>query len=487
MGTVAVIRRFRNLLDVSFGTPSTRHAPMYDGTNLVMRAITSADISDATDAATPSMIVGRDASGGASFTSIGVVSGTKTTSSPFLTASQTWNAAGVVFTGISIAITSLASQSSSKVFEVLIGGVTKLAQYATGAISCPDVGTNSERFGYLSAATGSNGLAVGWNSSASHSGCVMVGSGVQSSAVDATAIGTNAVAGVYSVGIGNSVVATGTGVAIGKTATQSANSSVAIGYQSNVSSGETSSVSLGHQASCDGSVTGGGEAVAVGGNAYSTSWRGTAVGYKAKVNAVSGTAIGRGAYASHPHAIAIGRGSFTNASNQVCIGFGGSTGDIDYFFENGHTHKYVAYPDGETVTLSPSTTNIVLHGMDAYDSTASPTNNVAGGTLKLAAGRGTGTAAGGSVILQVAPAGGSSNNTKNTLVNGLEVDTNKNVVLGTAAIATNATDGFLYIATCAGAPSGTPTAKTGRVAVVYDSSNNKLYVYNGAWKSITLA
>lgn len=54
------------------------------------------------------------------------------------------------------------------------------------------------------------------------------------------------------------------------------------------------------------------------------------------------------------------------------------------------------------------------------------------------------------------------------------------------AIATNATNGFLYIPSCAGAPSGTPTTKTGRSPIVYDSTDNKLYIYNGAWKSVTL-
>lgn len=56
------------------------------------------------------------------------------------------------------------------------------------------------------------------------------------------------------------------------------------------------------------------------------------------------------------------------------------------------------------------------------------------------------------------------------------------VVLGSAAIATNATDGFLYIPTCAGSPSGTPTTKTGRVALVYDTSAHQFWIYDTAWK-----
>lgn len=59
------------------------------------------------------------------------------------------------------------------------------------------------------------------------------------------------------------------------------------------------------------------------------------------------------------------------------------------------------------------------------------------------------------------------------------------VVIGSAAIATNATDGFLYIPTCAGPPTGVPSALTGRVALVYDATNNKFYIYNGAWKGGT--
>lgn len=62
------------------------------------------------------------------------------------------------------------------------------------------------------------------------------------------------------------------------------------------------------------------------------------------------------------------------------------------------------------------------------------------------------------------------------------IDTNSNVVIGSGALATGATNGFLYISSSAGAPTGVPTAFTGRVTLHYDSTNNQIYVYNGAWK-----
>lgn len=58
------------------------------------------------------------------------------------------------------------------------------------------------------------------------------------------------------------------------------------------------------------------------------------------------------------------------------------------------------------------------------------------------------------------------------------------VVAGTrAALLTTAVDGFLYIPTCAGTPTGVATAKTGMAPLVVDSTNNKLYFYSsGSWR-----
>ena len=60
-------------------------------------------------------------------------------------------------------------------------------------------------------------------------------------------------------------------------------------------------------------------------------------------------------------------------------------------------------------------------------------------------------------------------------------------LVGYAALATTATDGFLYIPTCAGAPTGTPTAATGLAPIVFDTTDNKIWFYNGTWKGVAVA
>jgi hypothetical protein len=54
---------------------------------------------------------------------------------------------------------------------------------------------------------------------------------------------------------------------------------------------------------------------------------------------------------------------------------------------------------------------------------------------------------------------------------------------GSAALATTASNGFLYVPTCAGTPTGAPTTITGMAPIVVDTTNNKLYFYsNNAWR-----
>ncbi len=74
--------------------------------------------------------------------------------------------------------------------------------------------------------------------------------------------------------------------------------------------------------------------------------------------------------------------------------------------------------------------------------------------------------------------------TNNTSKGG--IDNLGNWVVGTAALNTTATDGFLYVPTCAGTPSGVPTTKTGMIPIIIDSTNDKLYFYRGGWKGGTV-
>lgn len=60
----------------------------------------------------------------------------------------------------------------------------------------------------------------------------------------------------------------------------------------------------------------------------------------------------------------------------------------------------------------------------------------------------------------------------------------KNLSLGSDALATTATTGFIYLGSCAGTPTGIPTTLTGRIPLVLDSTNDILYYYNTSWKKV---
>lgn len=79
------------------------------------------------------------------------------------------------------------------------------------------------------------------------------------------------------------------------------------------------------------------------------------------------------------------------------------------------------------------------------------------------------------------------NITGNADVSVFKVAPNGNVVVGNAAIATNATAGFPYIPSCAGTPTGTPGAITGLVPMVYDTAANKIWFYNGSWRGVVVS
>lgn len=130
------------------------------------------------------------------------------------------------------------------------------------------------------------------------------------------------------------------------------------------------------------------------------------------------------------------------------------------------------------LTISSAGATAVLSGTQGSPSLSADTNNVflaqAASTAQLAVGAYSGGDYGIWLQYKTSANSGASGNIHLNPLGG-------SIVTG-ASVATNATDGFLYIPTCAGTPTGVPTAQTGTVAMVYDTTNNKFYIYNGAWK-----
>ena len=72
--------------------------------------------------------------------------------------------------------------------------------------------------------------------------------------------------------------------------------------------------------------------------------------------------------------------------------------------------------------------------------------------------------------------------------NRFQINAAGDVVLGSqAALATNATTGFVHVPSMAGSPSGAVTNTTGKVALAYDTTNHRLYIRDGSsWYYVAL-
>jgi hypothetical protein len=62
-----------------------------------------------------------------------------------------------------------------------------------------------------------------------------------------------------------------------------------------------------------------------------------------------------------------------------------------------------------------------------------------------------------------------------------------NVVLGNGAVTTTSTTGYVYIPTVSGTATGAATSYAGSVAMIYDTSANRLAIRSGGvWRSVLL-
>lgn len=345
-----------------------------------------------------------------------------------------------------------------------------ILQGATAFISNTQGQTRGESFGAGASVSGADALAVG-NAAASVVNSISLGSNAVTSGFgSAVAIGHNSYSQDWSVAIGEQSAIDPSGqyaVAVGSQSTSKTNG-IAIGYQANADS--TSTVALGKHAVASGF----GNSLAIGSDSYAQDWSVTiggdatvdmsdsqyavtigndasgdfqavAVGYG--TNVVNGSiALGYLANATAgTNGIAIGRGATTSTGNEMVIG-GPSLG-------TGYINHLVV---GSGVT-DTTPQGFTLQG------TGGSGSNVAGAGVNIAAGQGTGTAAGGTINLQTSAAG-SSGSTLNSLTTVASFNTSaislQTAAAGTVSIGTSAA-GTVTV----GNGAGTVTLQGGTVKV----------------------
>ena len=209
-------------------------------------------------------------------------------------------------------------------------------------------------------------------------------------------------------------------------------------------------------------LTSGGENTAVGRNAgfiLTTGTRNTILGAYATVTANNVTG-----------AIAIGYET-TSAANTFVAG-STSQSITNVYFGKGITH---ATPVAYTI-----------------NGTGGSGTDIAGANIGIAGGQGTGTGVGGSIILQIAPAAGSTSSTLNSLVTVLTIDSTKKFTLGSGAkiiglVGTNEVcQGRLTLESGVPVSATDQTAKTtmyftphdGNVVTLYDGTNWVPYTFS---------
>jgi hypothetical protein len=110
--------------------------------------------------------------------------------------------------------------------------------------------------------------------------------------------------------------------------------------------------------------------------------------------------------------------------------------------------------------------DVIIDGGDASVGVAN------GGNISITSGAGIGGGTPGAVILSI------------NHVAALSIDRLLNIYPSSGT--TGMTDGFIYIPSAAGIPTGVPTGGSNVVPMYYDKTNNNFYIYNGSWKKVAL-
>lgn len=268
---------------------------------------------------------------------------------------------------------------------------------------------------------------------------------------------SSAAAGTDSLAFGNGASASGNDSAVvGQGASDAGNRlSVVVGQGS--STGGVAQVALGEGVTL-GSGTG---AVGIGQSVVVSGAHSVGIGIGVTIGGAQPAIVIGGASTSNGelNALVIGDTAQATGPNQVVLG--SDTSDYKHFFL------------GRGVQSATPDALVGFHGTGGVGA------GISGSGIRISSGvSGDNATASNPLFLALALPG-----TGTTLTNIVEVSGQGSVVTNAtgSALATTATDQFLYLPTCAGVPTGTPTSFTGAAALVVDTSDARLYFYSGGW------
>ena len=370
---------------------------------------------------------------------------TVTTSQPVLNLSQTWNASGVTFTGLKFNATDTASASGSLLLDLQVGGSSKLYVNKAG-----DIYTNGAQITrYVDASR----LDIGGSFT----------NGIIYASATTLGIGANSASAVVSTGFLGSAQFRAYKYVIGNGTSDLF-----------LTRGNTATLQLGDaDAAAPVAQTFKVQSVVAG-----TS---NTAGTNFTIQGSQGTGTGAGGSIIFQVAPAGSSGSSQNAySTALTI-----ASDRNATFANSVNAVFFNCSNTYLGNAIDVTGNIVTNGSKYLGSSGRYFfYSLSDGVVEICGASLTGTGFG---RLQF---GGTTSSfpalkrvSANLQVIAADNTASAGFIVGNQALATAATDGFLYIPTCAGTPTGTPTTQTGTAPIVVDTTNNKLYFYSGGqWR-----